>query len=48
MAKERKKQREEDTLVCLVEWQPAGEESSREETKVLVMKRPEKGMDYPT
>jgi len=45
MAKERKKQREEDTLVCLVEWQPAGEGSGEEGKKVLVMKRPEKGME---
>ncbi|GAA5853736.1 hypothetical protein JCM5353_003452 [Sporobolomyces roseus] len=44
MAKERKKQREEDTLVCLVEWQPAGDESGEEGKKVLVMKRPEKGL----
>jgi len=45
MAKERKKQREEDTLVCLVEWQPAGERSGDEGKKVLVMKRPEKGTE---
>ena len=49
MAKERKKQREEETAVCLVEWASSkaetdGKEGKKEnESKVLVMKRPEKG-----
>lgn len=44
MAKERKKQREEETAVCLVEWEPSGEANAQgKERKVLVMKRPEKG-----
>ncbi|GAA5910346.1 hypothetical protein JCM5296_000564 [Sporobolomyces johnsonii] len=45
MAKERKKQREEDTAVCVVEWVPSGEEGGKEAgTKVLLIKRPEKGL----
>lgn len=49
MAKERKKQREEETAVCLVEWTPSGQSATevdtegRKDRKVLVMKRPEKG-----
>ncbi|GAA5828933.1 hypothetical protein JCM3766R1_003871 [Sporobolomyces carnicolor] len=50
MAKERKKQREEETAVCLVEWTPSGQSATevdtegRKDRKVLVMKRPEKGL----
>ncbi|GAA6012913.1 hypothetical protein JCM11491_006223 [Sporobolomyces phaffii] len=51
MAKERKKQREEETAVCLVEWAPSSSEarsdgsaSAKEGRKILVMKRPEKGL----
>ncbi|GAA5936490.1 A/G-specific adenine glycosylase [Sporobolomyces koalae] len=42
MAKERKKQREEETAVCLVEWQPSG--GDLQDRQVLVFKRPEKGL----
>ena len=46
MAKERKKAREEETAVCMLEWEQAGggeKEEGRKERKVLVVKRPEKG-----
>lgn len=41
MAKERKKPREEETAVCVLEWEQAGEVGK--ERKVLIVKRPEKG-----
>ncbi|GAA5964985.1 hypothetical protein JCM3765_004817 [Sporobolomyces pararoseus] len=50
MAKERKKQREEETAVCLVEWESSEIEKEEKdgrkgnERKILVMKRPEKGL----
>ncbi|CEQ41390.1 SPOSA6832_03081 [Sporobolomyces salmonicolor] len=46
MAKERKKQREEDTAVCVVEWVPSGGAEAGKEAggKVLLIKRPEKGL----
>ncbi|GAA5905812.1 A/G-specific adenine glycosylase [Sporobolomyces salmoneus] len=50
MAKERKKQREEETAVCLVEWESSedtegdDEKARKKDRKVLVMKRPEKGL----
>jgi hypothetical protein len=40
MAKERKKPREEETAVCVLEWDRSGER------KVLLAKRPEKGTIY--
>lgn len=39
MAKERKKQREEETAVCILEWMPQG----AGKRQVLLVKRPEKG-----
>ncbi|KDE05481.1 hypothetical protein MVLG_04170 [Microbotryum lychnidis-dioicae p1A1 Lamole] len=41
MAKERKKPREEETAVCILEWQP---EDPEKEKEVLMCKRPEKGL----
>ncbi|GAA5971129.1 hypothetical protein JCM11641_004156 [Rhodosporidiobolus odoratus] len=44
MAKERAKKREEETAVCVLEWMPQGAEEGDEGRKVLLMKRPEKGL----
>ncbi|BGP40808.1 hypothetical protein JCM10450v2_004811 [Rhodotorula kratochvilovae] len=44
MAKEKTKKREEDTAVCVVEWVPSAEAEGDEERKVLLVKRPEKGL----
>ncbi|GAA6043599.1 hypothetical protein JCM8097_008279 [Rhodosporidiobolus ruineniae] len=45
MAKVRAKKREEETAVCVVEWVPEGTEGEGEEgRKVLLVKRPEKGL----
>ncbi|GAA6003037.1 hypothetical protein JCM10207_001957 [Rhodosporidiobolus poonsookiae] len=44
MAKERAKKREEETAVCVVEWVRSGREGDEEERKVLLFKRPEKGL----
>ncbi|SDA01482.1 BZ3500_MvSof-1268-A1-R1_Chr10-1g02710 [Microbotryum saponariae] len=41
MAKERKKPREEETAVCILEWQS---EDPKKEKEVLMCKRPEKGL----
>ena len=43
MAKERKKAREEETAVCVLEWEQAGA-GPGQARKVLVVKRPEKGL----
>ncbi|GAA6051115.1 hypothetical protein JCM3770_004722 [Rhodotorula araucariae] len=44
MAKEKTKKREEDTAVCVVEWVPTADAPGDEERKVLLVKRPEKGL----
>ncbi|BGP16879.1 hypothetical protein JCM10213_007326 [Rhodosporidiobolus nylandii] len=45
MAKERAKKREEESAVCVLEWVQSGKEGDGdEERKVLLVKRPEKGL----
>ncbi|BGP08753.1 Adenine DNA glycosylase [Rhodotorula toruloides] len=45
MAKEKTKKRDEETAVCVLEWVPSGtDEKSDEGRKVLLIKRPEKGL----
>ena len=46
MTKERKKPREEDTAVCVVEWQSTVDTGA--ERRVLLVKRPEKGQSSPS
>lgn len=43
MAKERKKAREEETAVCVIEWVPTGSKKGSQ-SQLLLFKRPEKGM----
>lgn len=43
MAKEKKKVREEETSVCVVEWRSSSTESKQKGSKFLLMKRPESG-----
>ncbi|KAM0786380.1 hypothetical protein ACM66B_001848 [Microbotryomycetes sp. NB124-2] len=44
MAKERKKPREEETAVCVLEWIKSGADLKTSEKQVLLVKRPEKGL----
>ncbi|GAA5890719.1 hypothetical protein JCM8208_004972 [Rhodotorula glutinis] len=44
MAKEKTKKREEDSVVCVVEWVATEGGEGDEERKVLLVKRPEKGL----
>ncbi|KAL8277243.1 hypothetical protein RQP46_010312 [Phenoliferia psychrophenolica] len=47
MAKEKKKLREEETAVCVLEWEPSGgggAAAAKGKRKVLLVKRPEKGL----
>lgn len=49
MAKERKKPREEETAVCVLEWQSSvASETENGGRKVLIVKRPEKGWSGPS
>ena len=43
MAKEKTKKRDEDSVVCVVEWVASEGDKGDEERKVLLVKRPEKG-----
>ncbi|GAA5924029.1 hypothetical protein JCM3775_005577 [Rhodotorula graminis] len=44
MAKEKVKKRDEDSVVCVVEWVASEGDKGDEERKVLLVKRPEKGL----
>ncbi|KAK4052013.1 hypothetical protein OIO90_004543 [Microbotryomycetes sp. JL221] len=44
MAKERKKPREEETAVCILEWIRKGADHKRDPKQVLLVKRPDKGL----
>ncbi|GAA5844513.1 hypothetical protein JCM9279_006329 [Rhodotorula babjevae] len=44
MAKEKAKKRDEDSVVCVVEWVASEGDTGDEERKVLLVKRPEKGL----
>lgn len=43
MQKIKKKAREEETAVCILEWRPTGS-SSKSESRYLLLKRPESGV----
>ena len=48
MAKEKKKLREEETAVCVLEWESSTAEKGKGGRKVLLVKRPEKGSPFPS